>query len=136
MRLALLDTDTLSEVIKLRHPVVQQRALAYTRQCGPLTYSAMTRYEIVRGYKQKRAVKQLARFATFCQKSRIVPVTDPVWERASDLWAYARTHGHPHKDADLIIAATALDEGLILATGNTGDFAWIPGLTLEDWRTP
>jgi hypothetical protein len=54
----------------------------------------------------------------------------------SRLWAYARTNGYPHKDADLVIAATALNEGVALATGNTSDFAWVPGLTIEDWRTP
>jgi tRNA(fMet)-specific endonuclease VapC len=133
---ALLDTDMLSEVIKLRDPTVQQRALDYIQKVGPLTFSAVTRYEILRGYKQKNATKQLAHFATFCQKSLIVPVSDAVWERASDLWAHARLHGHPHKDADLIIAATALGSGLVLATGNTDDFAWIPGLAIDDWRKP
>ncbi len=132
----LLDTDMLSEVIKLRDPIVQRRALDYTKNCGPLTYSVITRYEILRGYKQKKATRQLANFATFCQKSSILPVTDAIWDRASDLWAYARMNGHPHKDADLVIAATALEHALVLATGNASDFSWIPGLTIEDWRVP
>ncbi len=42
---ALLDTDILSEVIKLRDPVVRQKALAYTQMHGPLAFSSMTRYE-------------------------------------------------------------------------------------------
>lgn len=136
MQPTLLDTDTLSEIIKLRDPTVLQRALAYSRQCGPLTFSVITRYEVVRGYKYKQASTQLSKFAIFCKKSRILPVTEMIWERASDLWAYARSNGYPHKDADLIIAATALEEGIPLATGNTGDFAWVPGLVIEDWRQP
>jgi tRNA(fMet)-specific endonuclease VapC len=136
MNPALIDTDILSEVIKLRDPVVVQHAIDYTRQVGPLSFSAVTRYEVVRGYKHKRAAKQLARFVVFCQQARILTVTDAIWDRASDLWAYARTYGHPHKDADLLIAATALDEGLDLATGNIGDFAWVPGLVIKDWRKP
>ena len=34
---------------------------------------------------------------------------------------------------DLRIAATALANNLIVATSNTSHFAWIPGLTIEDW---
>jgi tRNA(fMet)-specific endonuclease VapC len=36
-------------------------------------------------------------------------------------------------DADLMIAAVALDRGLILATGNLKHFSRIPGLRVEDW---
>jgi predicted nucleic acid-binding protein len=60
----------------------------------------------------------------------------PVLLRAADLWAEARRGGHPQSDADLIIAATALEHGLALVTGNTTHFSWIPGLKLADWRQP
>jgi predicted nucleic acid-binding protein len=56
--------------------------------------------------------------------------------RAADLWADGRNSGHPRDDADLIIAATALEAGRVLVTGNTQHFAWIPGLRLADWRCP
>jgi predicted nucleic acid-binding protein len=56
--------------------------------------------------------------------------------RAAELWADARTGGQPHDDADLIIAATALETGRVLVTGNVPHFAWITGLRLEDWRHP
>jgi tRNA(fMet)-specific endonuclease VapC len=131
---ALLDTDILSELMKLKNATVRQRALSYTERFGPLTFSAMTRYEILRGYKQQNATTQLARFATFCQNSSILPITDAVFDRASDLWAYARLRGHPHSDADLIIAATALENQRALASGNLRHFSWVPGLHVEDWR--
>lgn len=132
----LLDTDILSELLKLRNMFVLQKALAYTQQHGHLAFSAMTRYEIMRGYKDQNAVAQLARFGTFCQRSIILPVTDSILDRAIDLWVLARQGGHPRGDADLIIAGTALEHGRELVTGNTAHFSWIPGLTLQDWRQP
>lgn len=136
MPLALLDTDILSELLKLRNASVRQKALAYTQQHGQITISAMTRYEIIRGYKDQNATTQLGRFATFCQNSVVLPITDAILDRASDLWTFANQNGHPRGDADLIIAATALEHGRVLVTGNTAHFAWIPGLTIEDWRQP
>ena len=61
------------------------------------------------------------------------PITDEVLDRTADLWVEARRGGHPHRDPDLIIAATALHRGYgKLVTGNTAHFAWIPGLTVKD----
>lgn len=37
---------------------------------------------------------------------------------------------------DLLIASTALANGLILVTHNTAEFSRVPGLTLEDWQIP
>ncbi|MEO2088387.1 MAG: type II toxin-antitoxin system VapC family toxin [Gemmataceae bacterium] len=37
---------------------------------------------------------------------------------------------------DLLIAPTALANGLILVTHNTAEFSRVPGLTLEDWQLP
>jgi tRNA(fMet)-specific endonuclease VapC len=136
MDAALLDTDILSEVMKQRHALVQQRALAYDQEHGPLVFSVVTRYEIVRGYRGQKATTQLARFVAFCQQALILPVTDAVFDRAADLWVIGEQGGHPHGDADLLIAATALEYGRVLVTGNTSHFDWIAGLRLEDWRQP
>jgi len=136
MPLCLLDTDTLSEVLKQRHPVVVQKASAYLQQHQQFAFSSVTRYEVVRGLKAKRATRQLQRFATFCQHSLIFAITDAVLNRAADLWVVAHKAGLPRNDADLISAATALEHGRELVTGNTAHFSWIPGLALEDWRVP
>ena len=136
MQPTLLDTDMLSELIKLRNATVQHRAVDYTRQVGPIAFSAITRYEVLRGYKRTNATAQLVRFQAFCQQALILAIDDAVVEQAADLWSLAQAGGHPDNDADLIIAATALVHQRVLATGNTRHFSWIPGLTVEDWRTP
>lgn len=136
MDVVLLDTDILSEVIKLRDPNVRRKALAYSRVHGRLAFSSMTRYEILRGYRDQNATAQLARFTSFCRHAIVYAVTDAIFDRAADLWVIGRQGGYPHNDADLIIAATALEHGRALITGNTTHFAWVPGLRLEDWRQP
>jgi len=90
----------------------------------------------VRGLKDKRASRQFRQFTTFCQHALILGITDVILDRAADLWVAARKAGLSRNDADLIIAATALEHGRILVTGNTAHFSWIPGLVVEDWRLP
>jgi tRNA(fMet)-specific endonuclease VapC len=96
----------------------------------------MTRYEVVRGLKAKKATRQFQKFAIFCQHCLIVGIDDTVLDRAAELWVSARQGGFPKKDADLIIAATALQKRRTLVTGNTNHFSWVPGLAVEDWRQP
>lgn len=131
---SILNSDILSELIKFRNVSVREKALEDSHTYGPIALSAMTRYEIIRGYKGKNASTQLSRFMNFCQHSLVLPVTDSIFDRASDLWAIARSGGYPCNDADLIIAATALEHGRTLVTGNTSHFSWISELTIEDWR--
>jgi predicted nucleic acid-binding protein len=39
-------------------------------------------------------------------------------------------------DTDILIAATALEYGLAIATGNTAHLERIPGLQVVNWREP
>lgn len=136
MDAALLDTDTLNEVIKQRNPLVVQKCTDYLQQHLQFAISAMTRYEVLRGLKEKQATKQLAQFEDFCRQSLIVPISDAILDQTAELWVQARRGGHPGKDADLIIAATALETRRVLVTGNVSHFAWIPQLRIENWRQP
>jgi tRNA(fMet)-specific endonuclease VapC len=134
MAAVLLDTDILSEVFKQRDAVVTQHAAAYIQAHRQFTVSAFSRFEVRRGYLSKQATKQLALFDVFCGHCQVLPITDSIFDRASQLWAYARQHGYPCGDADVVIAATALEHGISLATGNLRHFGWVPDLVIEDWR--
>jgi len=136
MDAALLDTDMLSEVLKQRNPNVRKHARTYLCSHGQFAISAVSRFEVIRGYKERNATTQLARFLTFCGHSLILSVTDAIFDRAADLWVTARRGGHPSGDADLLIAATALEHGRDLISGNTAHFFWVAGLTVKDWRQP
>ena len=47
--------------------------------------------------------------------------------------AYLRRKGTPIGELDMLIAAHAKAEGLIIATNNTSEFERISGLLIEDW---
>ncbi|HUY90445.1 MAG TPA: type II toxin-antitoxin system VapC family toxin [Pirellulales bacterium] len=131
---ALLDTDILSEVLKGKNPQVLTAAQKYLAVHQQLAFSAMTMYEIMRGMLANQASRQLAVFLALTGRSDVLPVSVPVLKRAAGLWAEARNNGHPCDDADLIIAATALEARRVLVTGNTPHFSWISGLRVADWR--
>ena len=107
MAACLLDTDILSEVLKQKNPLVVQTAAAYLRMHQQFAFSAITRYEMLRGLKAKAATRQLQNFAVFCQHSLVLGVTDAIFDRAADLWVTTHAAGRPQKDADLLIAAAA-----------------------------
>jgi len=134
MDAALLDTDILNEVLKRKNQAVIQRAAAYLRAHDQYALSAMTQYEVVRGLRHREARKLLSAFTTFCSRSFVFQIEDSILDRAADLWVIGRKGGFPHRDADLIIAATALEQRRTLVTGNTSHFQWIPGLQLDNWR--
>jgi tRNA(fMet)-specific endonuclease VapC len=136
MQELLLDTDMLSEIVKGRNAVVRMHARRYRAIQGEVTFSLMTKFQILRGLKRKSAFVQLAGFSMLCAKARILPIDEAVADRAAELWADAMNAGKPADDADLLIASTALENNLPLCTGNTSHFDWIPGIKLLDWRLP
>jgi tRNA(fMet)-specific endonuclease VapC len=134
MEVALLDTDTVSEILKQRSQNVLRRAAEYLKEHEQFTFSEFTWFEIRRGLEERNAHKQLEYFTTFADHGDIKPIDRAVLHRAAKLWAVARNVGASHSDADLIIAATALVNGTTLVTGNTKHFGWIEELKLRDWR--
>ncbi len=82
----LLDTDTLSGIMR-QHPLARKRAQVYLDIHQQFTFSSITRYEILRGLKAKKATAQLAAFDDFCSKSQILPLTDEMIVKAADIYA-------------------------------------------------
>ncbi len=132
----LWDTNILSEFLKGQNRVVDRRAATYRKQYGRFTFSAIIRYEVLRGLKAKNARVISARFATICQKNEILKLTDDILIIAADLWAALKRSGQLIGDNDIFVAATALHHGLPLATGNVAHFSRIPNLVVEDWTKP
>src|SRR5436309_14206185 len=99
---SLLDTDILTEIFKGRNQSVTTNALGYLTEHDQLAISAMTRFEVLRGLRHKRANRLLEKFDAMCARMAILAISDEVLDRAADLWVMARAAGFPQRDADLI----------------------------------
>lgn len=116
-----------------RNANVVSRARDYLRDHEQLTFSSITRYEILRGLKAKQAVAQLARFDEFCDSCQVLPVTNDIVHWAADIYAELYRAGQLIGDADILIVATALVHDLDLASNNVTHFERVKGLTITTW---
>jgi len=129
---ALLDTTILSGIMK-GIEAVMSRASAYLAYHGTFSFSIITRYEILRGLKAKKATAQITAFDRLCGASEVLHLTDEVIVKAADVYAELRERGALIGDADILIGATALVHGLAIATDNEDHFRRIRGLQVENW---
>lgn len=131
---ALLDTDILSAIMR-REPAAVAQARSYLSTYPQFAISIITRYEILRGLNAKRATAQLAKFEILCASMQILLLTDGIIVRAADIYAGLYQRGQLIGDADILIAATAMEHGLVLITNNENHHNRIMGLTIENWLT-
>ncbi len=132
----LLDTDIVSELLRRRNAQVMQKAASYRQQYQFNTISVVTRFEVLRGLRFRRATTQLAVFSAWCRVHQMLLLDVDIAELAADIWVALARAGQPIGDDDILIAATALHHGLAVATRNVAHFGRVPGLTVEDWSQP
>ena len=132
---ALIDTNIVSMFLR-GHPEVKARTLKYVSTLGPPFLSVITRYEILSGLAHRDAHRQLRRFQEFSQVCIVCPLTEDVVQTAARIYAQQRKKGKPIDDLDILIAATAMANGLVVVTRNRKHFDRIEGLAVEDWSEP
>lgn len=128
----LLDSDTLSFYFK-KYPKVVAEAQPYLQQHQTFTFSAITRFELLRGMKVRNATAQLKFFDLFCKQNEIIELNDKIIVRAADIYADLYKRGLLILDADILIAATALENNLPIVTNNESHFNRIKGLQVLNW---
>src|SRR5437870_1206647 len=122
MEVAVLDTDTLSEVLKRKNAAISHKADDYIRIHGRFTFSIITRYEVLRGLRAKRAGVQEARFHERCAASNVLMLTDEVVIKAADIYGILKRQGTLINDADILIAATGIVNDMSIVSNNTRHF--------------
>lgn len=108
MNKAIIDTDIFSEIIKGVDQTVAAHAKTYRRSFGHYTVSAVTVMEIVQGYQQKQANRQLQAFLNALPTQEVLPFDEGDGELAGRIAGELERVGRPIGTADAMIAAIAL----------------------------
>ena len=132
MNEVLLDTDMLSFFLR-NVPKVMAEANNYLKFHKGFTFSVITNFAILRGLKIKNAQRQITTFALIRLQSREINLTDEIIIRAADIYADLYKRGLLILDADILIAAAALENDLPIVTNNESHFNRITGLQVLNW---
>jgi len=133
----ILDTNVLSE---LARPSPQESVIAYCRGIDTAYISVISLHELTYGAKLVKAkLKQnkLLKWIDAIQEQYqpcILDVTPGIANRAADLRASASTKGVVLHIEDALIAATALEHSLQIATRNTKDFKQTGASLINPWK--
>jgi len=126
----LLDTDVCVAMLRGNKNVIEQRK-KYT---DDVAVSFITVAELYYGAeKSANPNKNKKVVELFLFSVHIINSTKEIMKRFGHLKANLERKGVPLADADLLIAATALETCNLLVTGNTKHFSRIGELKLSNW---
>jgi tRNA(fMet)-specific endonuclease VapC len=130
----LLDTNIASYAIKGNFPAVRQHLLKVAmREVG---ISVVTEAELRFGVARlPQALKLGSAVEEFLLRVEVLPWDSQAARKYARLRAALEKHGQPMGNLDLMIAAHALANEVILVT-NDRVFRRVEGLKIEDWTKP
>jgi len=133
MRRFVLDTNIISAVLR-RDEAVRERLADEALQGSQLFLCPVVYYEVLRGLRHRDAEGQERRFAALVRGLDWEELWRDDWARAAALWAEAASRGRRYDhDADVLIAAYALNRDATVVTDNTRDFEPL-GVAVDNWR--
>jgi predicted nucleic acid-binding protein len=133
----LLDTNVISELVKGRPDA---KVLTFVSQAKSAWIPAITVHELEFGIarlpkgKKRTVLETKIANALIQYKDRILPITRREALESALMRAEARGRGRVLHLPDALIAATAKEHGLTLATGNIPDFDYLGIDVVDPWR--
>lgn len=134
--LHMLDTDTVSYIIKRRSPILLERLTRIPP--ASVCLSVITQAELSYGLRRLPESHRLHLVVReFLQIVRVLAWGPAAAERYADIRHHLVSAGRPIGEMDTMIAAHAVAENAVLVTNNTRHFRRIGvPLTLLNWATP
>jgi tRNA(fMet)-specific endonuclease VapC len=128
--LILLDTDVCIHLLRGNRNIINKRQ-NYSEQ---VAVSFMTVAELYYGVeKSANPQKNKTVLEQFLITVKVINSNSNIASRFGQLKAVLEKKGIPLADADLLIAATALETSTLLVTGNIKHYQRIESLNLENW---
>ncbi len=129
----LLDTNACIRYINGRAPNL--RVVFHSKAYSDIVVSSITKAEMYFGsQKSQTPERSQAKQEEFFQNIDSLPFDDDAAEEYGSIRAYLEGRGTLIGPHDMLIAAIARANGLIVVTRNTRHFSRIPGLNVEDWE--
>ena len=127
----MLDTNLCVRVLRDRPPSVRAR---FNAEADGLSISTIVLTELLHGAaKSARPVQNRAGVEELANRLAVLPFDDEAAAHAGDIRATLEREGRPIGGYDVLIAGHARSRGLIVVTGNLGEFKRVDGLRCEDW---
>ena len=133
MNRSLVDTDILSYFLKGNNRIAENFK-AYLNEYPKITISEITYFEILSGLTFKKANKQIEAFESFAATCEILKLSTVSLRTSANIYAELRDKGMTIGTADLLIAGTALANGLTLVTNNQKHYEPISDLSTSNWN--
>ena len=127
----LLDTDICIHALKKRNAALIE---AFTAHNGRMAVSDVTLYELYYGAERyDDPATRIAVIENFAARLEILPFDSRAALHAGNIRARLERQGQIIGAYDLMIAAIARSQGLVLVTGNIREFERVEGLRVEGW---
>jgi len=127
----LLDTNTVSYIIRGNRPRVRERLLRVAM--AEVGISVITEAELLFGLARRPDATRLKTVVEeFLLRVEVLPWDSAAAQQYARIRATPEGGGEPMGNLDLMIAAQALGSGLVLVTSDAV-FRRVKGLKIEDW---
>jgi tRNA(fMet)-specific endonuclease VapC len=129
----MLDTNLCIRVLRDRPQTLRAR---FNAEATALCVSSLIVYELLVGAEKSARPAEIRReVERFLSRLEVLPFDEPAAAHAAEIRATLERRGTPIGPHDTLIAGHARSRGLIVITGNLGEFARVDGLRAEDWQT-
>jgi tRNA(fMet)-specific endonuclease VapC len=127
----LLDTNLCIRVLRDRTPGLRER---FNTEADGLAISTIILTELLYGAaKSARPDANGREVENFAARLEVLPYDAAAAHHAADIRAGLERQGRSIGSYDVLIAGHARSRGLIVVTGNRGEFDRVDGLRCEDW---
>ena len=129
----MLDTNLCIRVLRHRPQSIRAR---FNAEADGLSISTIVLTELLYGAaKSARPIENRTEVERFANRLEVLAFDAEAAAHAGEIRATLERDGRPIGSYDVLIAGHARSRGLIVVTGNLGEFERVEGLRCEDWLT-